>query len=125
MRVIYVAGPFRGRDSWEIESNIRRAEALSLEVWKAGGVALCPHANTRFFQGTLPDDTFVRGTLEMLTRCDAILMVPGWERSAGARGERDWAIEHAMPVFYSAPDLTTWLSDDTQPAALAPARAAG
>lgn len=28
MKVIYVAGPFRAPNSWEIEQNIRRAEAL-------------------------------------------------------------------------------------------------
>ena len=63
MKVVYVAGPFRGRDSWEIESNIRRAEALALEVWRAGAAALCPHANTRFFQGAADDGVMIGGGL--------------------------------------------------------------
>ena len=32
MKVGYIAGPFRGPNSWEIENNIRRAETLALEV---------------------------------------------------------------------------------------------
>lgn len=36
MRIIYVAGPFRGSNAWEIEQNIRRAEAVGLAVAKVG-----------------------------------------------------------------------------------------
>ena len=39
-KVVYVAGPFRGDSHWDIEQNIRRAEELSLEIWKAGGAGL-------------------------------------------------------------------------------------
>lgn len=55
MKVIYIAGPFRGPDSWAIEQNVRAAEALALEVWRMGAVAYCPHAMTRFYQGAAPE----------------------------------------------------------------------
>jgi hypothetical protein len=110
MRVVYIAGKFRGRDSWVIENNIRRAEELSLQVDTLGGViALCPHTNTRFFQGALPDDFWLEGTLELMRRCDAVLMVPGWEESVGARGEKAEAERRGMPVFTSLADLDWWL----------------
>ena len=60
MKVVYIAGPFRGPNAWEIEQNIRRAESLALEVWRAGAAALCPYTNTRFFQGAAPDDVWLR-----------------------------------------------------------------
>ena len=60
MKVVYVAGPFRGPNAWEIEENIRRAERLALEVWRLGCACLCPHTNTRFFQGAAPDAVWVR-----------------------------------------------------------------
>jgi hypothetical protein len=50
MKLIYVAGPFRGKDAWEIECNIRRAESLALEVWRLGAACICPHP-TPDFQG--------------------------------------------------------------------------
>lgn len=109
MKVIYVAGPFRGPDAWVIESNIRRAETLALEVWRSGAAAICPHTNTRFYQGAAPDEVWLDGDLAILARCDAILMTPDWERSSGARTEREYAASIKIPVFYTIDELRTWL----------------
>src|SRR5262245_18621062 len=109
-KVVYIAGPYRGANSWEIESNIRRAEQLALEVWRAGAAALCPHANTRFFQGALPDSIWLKGDLAMLAKCDAMVMTPDWQRSLGAQAEHDFAEQHAIPVFYDVFALGVWLA---------------
>ena len=111
MKVVYVAGPFRGKDAWEVEQNIRRAEALALEVWRLGCAAICPHANTRFFDRALPDETFLKGDLEILRRCDAMILTEDWERSSGARAERQYAIDHNILVFYKIQDLKHALPD--------------
>jgi hypothetical protein len=110
VKVVYIAGPFRGPNAWEIEQNIRRAEALSLEVWRMGAAALCPHTNTRFFQGAADDSVWLDGDLELLARCDAMLMTPDWERSTGAKAEREWASVHDMPIFMDINDLREWLA---------------
>lgn len=101
MKLIYVAGPFRGANSWENENNIRRAETLSLEVWRLGAAVICPHANTRFFNGAAPDKVWLDGDIEILRRCDAIIVTPDWRKSSGARAEVEFAIEHGIPVFSS------------------------
>lgn len=108
MKVVYIAGPFRGKSAWDIECNIRRAEKLALEVWRNGIAALCPHTNTRFFQGAAPDDVWLEGDLELLSRCDAVLMTPDWARSSGARAEEEFANKHGIKVFYSIFDLIRW-----------------
>jgi hypothetical protein len=110
VRVVYIAGPFRGPNAWEIEQNIRRAETLSLEVWRMGAVALCPHTNTRFFQGAADDAVWLEGDLVLLSRCDAILMTPDWERSTGARAEHAAAVELGMPILYSVDACRSWVS---------------
>lgn len=110
MKVVYVAGPFRGPSSWDIECNIRQAETLALEVWRSGAAALCPHTNTRFFQGAAEDSIWLDGDIEMLLRCDALILAPDWERSSGARGERDEALRAGLPVFYDIADLRAWLA---------------
>lgn len=106
--IVYVAGPFRAANTWEIEQNIRRAEALALEVWRHVGPAICPHTNTRFYQGAAPDDVWLNGDLAILDRCDAVILVEGWERSSGTRAEVAWAQEAGVPVFQSLPDLLLW-----------------
>lgn len=113
MKVIYVAGPYRGPNNWEIECNIRRAESLALEVWQLGAAAICPHANTRFFQGTAPDDLWLAGDLAILSRCDALLTTPDWFRSVGARAEVAFASKHNIPVFQRLEDLRPFLKNDT------------
>lgn len=110
MKVVYVAGPFRGPDSWAMEQNIRRAEALALEAWKLGAAVVCPHANTRFFQGAAPDHVWLDGDLAILRKCDAILLTPDWERSTGARAELAHAQQHGIPALFTIHELQAWLN---------------
>lgn len=110
MKVVYIAGPFRGPNSWEIEENIRRAERLALDAWKLGAAVICPHTNTRFFQGAAPDNIWLDGDLAILGKCDAILMTPDWERSSGARAECAYAQDHKIPVLLTLEDLAFWLN---------------
>jgi len=98
-KIIYIAGPFRGPTHWAITQNIRAAEYYALEVWKMGGIALCPHLNTRNFQGELPDEAWLEGDLVMLEKCDAVLMCPNSINSAGATAERQHADRKGIPVF--------------------------
>lgn len=109
MKVIYIAGPFRAANYWEQEQNVRRAESLALEVWKLGAAALCPHANTRFFQGAAKDEVWSEGDIEMMKRCDAVLLAPGWQWSEGAHTEFDIAYEKGIPVYESLEKLKKWL----------------
>lgn len=107
MKLIYVAGPFRSinpngkSNSWGVQSNIMRAMA-----------ALCPHANTMFFQDAdgCADEVWLEGDLEMLKRCDAVLMTPDWAKSSGARKEAAYAMELGIPVLYSIEEVKQWLS---------------
>jgi len=106
--VVYIAGPFRGANQWDQELNIRRAEALALHVWERGFVALCPHLNTRHYQNYLDDDVWLTGDLELLSRCDAVLLTERWEESVGARSEKVFAEDQEIPVFRSMGELERW-----------------
>lgn len=114
VKVVYIAGPFRADSAWAVECNIRKAEEAALEIWRTGlAAALCPHTNTRFFQGAAPDDVWLRGTLELLRRCDAILLISGWKSSTGSVAERDLAEgELQLPVFTSLQACVDWLGSD-------------
>jgi len=114
-KVIYVAGAFRAKpdpnDQWQQTFNIRKAENAAWNVWAIGGVALCPHLNTRNFQGSLPDDIWLKGDMELLARCDAIFMVPGWEASTGATAERAFAVERGLVALDTQEDLRKYLEE--------------
>jgi hypothetical protein len=111
--VIYVAGPFRAKpipgqdqpNQWEQEQNIRRAEAISLEIWKKGHAAVCPHTNTRYYQGACPDHIWLEGDLAIIERCDGVLLTPDWERSEGARNEKIHAEAHDIPISTDPDEL--------------------
>lgn len=113
MRVVYIAGPFRSMHAWGVEQNVRRAEALALEVWIMGAAAICPHTNTRFFDGVLDDGVFLDGDLEIVKRCDAVLMTHDWKTSVGATAEHAYAIRHNIRVFYDLPDLRQWIKHES------------
>ena len=87
MKVVYIAGPFRGKTAWDVERNVRRAESWSMRVAEAGAVPLCPHTMFRYFNGTLTDEFWLRATLYLLRKCDGAVFIPFWEESVGARGE--------------------------------------
>ena len=50
---------------------------------------------------------WLEGDLEMLRRCDAVLVVPGWEKSSGTRAEIAEANACGIPVFYALEALQT------------------
>lgn len=113
MKLGYVAGPFRGKDHWQIAENIRNAERLALEVWRLGVACICPHANTAHFQDAAADNVWLDGDLEMLARCDFIIMTPDWQRSSGARAEEQFAKERQIQVFYDLDTLRDYLKAQT------------
>lgn len=111
MKVGYTAGPFRAANYWEQEQNIRRAEALALEVWRLGCACICPHANTRYFQGACPNETWLKGDLEIVGRCDFIILTDGWRASEGTIGEVNYAYMHGVRVFDDLDELKEWLKN--------------
>jgi hypothetical protein len=116
MKVIYIAGKFRGPTAWAIEQNIRKAEIAALGIAELGASPLCPHANTRFFHGTLTDQFWLDATMALLRKCDGLFAIANWSDSTGARDEIAEANILRMPVFLEDIDgwknLATWLKMD-------------
>lgn len=113
MKVVYIAGPFRANLPWHVELNVREAELWSAHVARVGGVPLCPHTMYRFFDKMQPDEFWLEATSELLRRVDAVLMLPEWELSEGAREEMQLAIRLETPVFLGTEfqALIEWLKE--------------
>lgn len=97
--LVYVAGPYRAYNERTVSLNIHRASELALKVWELGAVAICPHKNTAYFGGALPDEVWLQGDLEIIRRCDAVIMLPAWQTSQGATAEEAFAASKGIPVF--------------------------
>lgn len=113
MKVVYIGGPYRAPTPWDIECNVHVARCLAAEVVRQlhelDVFPLTPHANTAHFDNLAPDEYYLKGTLEVLRRCDALLLLPGWERSSGTREEKAEAERLGIPIFYRIEELKFWL----------------
>jgi hypothetical protein len=100
MKLAYVAGPYRATTIHQVVKNIRSAEEVALRYWLKGYAVICPHKNTALLDGAAPDEVWLNGDLEILSRCDVIIMAPGWENSRGACAELDFALDRGLEVIY-------------------------
>lgn len=105
MKIIYIAGPYSGDSRPEtIERNIREAEQYALALSDRQIGFFCSHAHTEHFTTSkgskAPEQFYYDMGMEFLQRCEAVLAIPGWEASKGAREEVEWAKAHHMQVFY-------------------------
>ena len=121
MKIIFISGPLTtgwdGKDRSIIEKNILTAEAYQIALANKGVGAFCAHTHTSFHNekgSTAPEEYYYQLDLEFLKRSsDAVLAIPGWEKSKGARHEVEWAIENNLPVFYpespsDIQDIVNW-----------------
>jgi hypothetical protein len=106
--VIYLASPYRARDEWGVWTNIVSAHIAAKQIWNKGHACVSPVSNTAFM-GEMDDfDKWMRGDLEILSRCDAICLNFGWEKSEGCRMEYSKAVELSLAIYYgpdSVPEI--------------------
>jgi hypothetical protein len=110
MPMVYIAGPYRAPARFvghlarkcAVDANIATVGYFGRLVADAGGVPLVPHAVGHLVDGQsrpMPDDYWLRATLEMMLRCDAVLLVPGWRASVGSCNERDAAVKANLHIL--------------------------
>jgi len=100
LKLVYIAGPYKADTPRGIVENIQKAEAVAIKYWKAGYAVICPHKNSALFDGIIPDDEWVKRDLEILFRCDVVVMMQGWKDSEGAKKEHDFALQNGIEIIY-------------------------
>ncbi len=98
MKLIYVSGPYTGR----VDANTAAAIEAGQLLREHGFVALVPHITIVPMEA--PDSPrgyaqAMRECVALMLRCDAVLMIAGWEQSRGARIEHWIARRNGLPVF--------------------------
>src|SRR5579863_955 len=102
MKVVYVAGPISAPTPEEIDRNVAMGKRAGTEIWKMGAYPVVPHLNVPghdIMAAGITAEQIYLGDLEILQRCDAMFLLPGWEASRGCNYERAWAEYHSIPVF--------------------------
>lgn len=105
MKVVFISGPYRA-SSWEgIEQNIQRAKQAAIKIWQSGDCAICPHMNTAHFDGLADDKMWLDGCLEIMSRCDEVFMLKGWEKSEGSLVEHKLALKFGKVIRYESTNI--------------------
>ena len=107
MKLVYVAGPLRAADTWSVEQNIQIVERLALDVFGLGAYPVYVHPFARYTEGRRA--LAMRGSLELMRRCDALILAAGWDSSDGSVGEWNEMAKLGKPVFYTLDSLRVWI----------------
>lgn len=111
MTTVYLAGPMTGYPDYN-RGGFEAAERYAVE---RGWRPVSPQNTDPSHAGTCPDGErhttaagshpypcWIKSSLRMMLGCDAVLMLPGWEKSRGASLERVVAEGCAMRVYEMA-----------------------
>jgi hypothetical protein len=102
-KIVYVAGPYTAPTKTEVQANIHAARACAAKLARLGYWPMVPHFLGNGIEDCLDAEDWYSFTAEVLRRCDAICMVPGWESSKGATAELALASELGKPRVSAEP----------------------
>jgi nucleoside 2-deoxyribosyltransferase len=98
-KVVYLAGPYTLGNN---NHNTRRACDLGDVLIDLGIYPLIPHMShlwDSISPREYPPEFWYHYDLQLLKKCDAMVVMPGSEESRGVALERDFANEHSIPVY--------------------------
>ncbi|HGE7051766.1 TPA: hypothetical protein ACGCAJ_004759 [Serratia marcescens] len=129
MKLIYIAGPYR---EWQdgmgeistIAHNIMDAREVAADLVRRlqdkGIFPVTPHLNTAHFERLsgldgVPDEYWLKGTAELLRRCDGVLLTrpDAGKISSGTRKELNIAEKMGKPIYRTLAELCSCVVEHT------------
>ena len=101
---VYIVGKYRGNTISEVRQNIEAARKTAEELWAAGFAVFCPHLNSAFMDGIVPDKNFLKGDIEWMKYTDIVVLLPEWESSTGSINEIKEAIAMGIIILEKIKD---------------------
>ena len=113
MKVVYVAGAMSADNLPTMLENIHRGVQLASEALEAGYAPFCPHLDVAYklLRGEdlcVPVNIFYEYSMEILTRCDYILVCAKSNNSVGTKAELEKALELGLPIFSSVEEMVSY-----------------
>ena len=104
---VYVAGPYTPKDGREETrlSNIQQAAVAAKRLIQMGHLPFCPHTMTAGWEDACGYEEFIQFGLDWLQTCDAILLLPDWQESQGARREHEEAVTLGLLILHDLDSL--------------------
>jgi hypothetical protein len=101
--LVYVAGPYRAVTLDRIQYHIEQARQTSVRLAKMGYFPMCPHTMEGLTMNDVQQDEggefWLEGTLEMMRRCDTVVVQGLWQFSSGTLGEIHEAFKRELPLY--------------------------
>ena len=97
---VQIAGPYRADTLHGVHENIQYAGRIAATLWKMGFDVFCPHLNSAYMDGIVPDERFLNYCLREIPDCDCLVLLDGWKNSSGTLKEIERAKELGKPVFH-------------------------
>jgi hypothetical protein len=115
MRIVYIAGRYSGASRTQVAYNIDEARKVALMLAERRIFFICSHTMTAHFETLLGDNDpgyehWIAQSLALLARCNAVLALPGWQHSNGAKREVEYARAYSIPVFEHIEALAHWIA---------------
>ena len=109
MKTIYISGPMKNMT----DGNMPAFDEAEKQLKEMGYETLNPHKigedlNIRFFEmGKIPEyeDYLREDIIQMLAKCDKVLVLPGWRNSKGSKLEIANALACGIDVVFDISDV--------------------
>lgn len=109
---IYIAGPYDGPDVITVLGNIRRGIEMASELMDCGMAPYCPFLDFQIAFTTvgswMKKKDYQETSMAFVECCDAMLLLPGWEKSGGTAREIERARSLGIQIFDTPGKLKDW-----------------
>ena len=113
MKFIYISGPISASARYIEYENCLHARQWAQMVMQCGAAVHCPHLC--YLAGLidiLDWETFIAMDIEIIKRCDAILMIGAWQGSSGCIEEYNAAQEAGILIFTTISQVRDFVKGD-------------
>jgi hypothetical protein len=100
IKLIYIAGKFSDQSIKKVFENTKKAEAAGTDFLNRGWAVIVPHKMYWGINKDVAYDIILASCLEIMSRCDTVFFLKGWEESFGAREEHVLALKLKKEIQY-------------------------